>query len=208
MRRPRRSGSAHGAWLVTRPPDLIELFIRPLEKVGVEYMITGGVAAVIYGDPRFTRDVDLVLELDTAGSSELLAAFDPEEFYLHLPPVEVLSEEASRPEGGHFNIIHHSSALRADVYTAGDVALHRWALDRIVRLRVGAGDISVAPIEYVIIRKLEYYRDSGSDRHLRDIAMMLRFSGDAVHEDSLKEWCGRLGLTSVLERAERFDPGR
>lgn len=190
---------------MTPPPDLIELFIRPLERLGVEYMITGGVAAVIYGDPRFTRDVDLVLELDAERASDLLAAFDPGEFYL--PPVEVVSAEARRTEGGHFNIIHHDSALRADVYTAGDVALHRWALDRAVRLRVGAGEISVAPIEYVVLRKLQYYRDSGSDRHLRDIAMMLRFSGDAVDRDGLDEWCGRLGLTSWLEQADSFDPG-
>ena len=189
---------------MTPPPDLIELFVRPLERVGVEYMITGGVAAVIYGDPRFTRDVDLVLELDAAAVSDLLAAFDPGEFYL--PPAEVVSEEARRSEGGHFNIIHHDSALRADVYTAGEVVLHRWALDRVVRLRVGAGEISVAPIEYVILRKLQYYRDSGSDRHLRDITMMFRFSGDAVDGDALNEWCGRLGLTSVLEQAEGFGP--
>lgn len=127
---------------MTPPPDLIELFVRPLERVGVEYMITGGVAAVIYGDPRFTRDVDLVLELDPDGSLDLLAAFDPGEFYL--PPAEVVSEEARRSEGGHFNIIHHDSALRADVYTAGEVVLHRWALDRVVRLRVGRGDIGDA----------------------------------------------------------------
>jgi len=189
---------------VTPPPDLIELFIRPLERASVEYMITGGVAAVIYGDPRFTRDVDLVLELDAEGTSDLLTAFDPGEFYL--PPAEVLSEEAARADGGHFNIIHHDTALRADVYTAGKVPLHRWALDRVVRLRVGPGEISVAPIEYVVLRKLQYYRDSGSDRHLRDIAMMLRFSGDTVDRDSLGEWCGRLALDSLLGQAESFDP--
>ena len=167
-------------------------------------MITGGVASVVYGDPRFTRDVDLVLELDAAGASSLLAAFDPRDFYL--PPAGVLSEEVARTEGGHFNIIHHDSALRADVYTAGEVVLHRWALDRVVRLAVGAGEISVAPIEYVILRKLQYYRDSGSDRHLRDIAMMLRFSGDSVDPGALDDWCGRLELTSLMEEAKSFDP--
>lgn len=68
------------------------------------------------------------------------------------------------------------------------------------------GAISVAPIEYVIIRKLQYFRDSGSDRHLRDIAMMLRLSGDTVDSDALGEWCQRLDLTALLERAEGFNP--
>lgn len=44
-------------------PDFIGLFVAPLEDLEVPYMITGAVASVIYGDPRFTRDIDIVLEL-------------------------------------------------------------------------------------------------------------------------------------------------
>ncbi|HUF50534.1 MAG TPA: hypothetical protein VMN60_06865 [Longimicrobiales bacterium] len=48
-------------------PDLVRLFIEPLEGLDLVYMITGGVASVIYGDPRFTRDIDIVLELHGMG---------------------------------------------------------------------------------------------------------------------------------------------
>jgi hypothetical protein len=51
-------------------PDLIALFIGPLEDAKIPYMITGGVAAVIYGDPRFTRDVDVVVELRRLGRAD------------------------------------------------------------------------------------------------------------------------------------------
>ncbi|MGD2122664.1 MAG: hypothetical protein PVJ76_13010 [Gemmatimonadota bacterium] len=44
-------------------PDLVGLFVAPLEALGLRYMITGGVAAVIYGDPRFTRDISAMLEI-------------------------------------------------------------------------------------------------------------------------------------------------
>lgn len=189
---------------MNQPPDLIGLFIRPLEQAGLEYMITGGVASVIYGDPRFTRDVDVVLELGESGIQRFIAAFDTGDFYL--PPEETLTDEVLRPEGGHFNVIHHDTALRADVYLAGHVPLHRWALDRVLRLPLGGEAISVAPIEYVILRKLQYFRDSGSDRHLRDISMMLRLSGDTVDRPALDDWCRRLELTAWLERAEGFDP--
>ncbi|MEQ9401723.1 MAG: hypothetical protein RJQ04_21330 [Longimicrobiales bacterium] len=112
-----------------------------------------------------------------------------------------------RPEGGHFNVIHHDTALRADVYLAGEVPAHRWALDRVLRLPLGEETISVAPHRDVILRKLEYFRDSGSDRHLRDISMMLRLSGDAVDAPALEGWCRRFGVMSVLETARSFDPG-
>lgn len=34
----------------------------------------------------------------------------------------------------------------------------------------------IAPIEYVVVRKLEYYRASGSERHLRDVSLILTIS--------------------------------
>jgi hypothetical protein len=99
-------------------PDLIGLFVEPLEAIGLSYMITGGVASVIYGDPRFTRDVDIVMELQHAEIAALGSAFDPAAFYV--PPVEALENEMVRPEGGHFNVVHRETALRADIDIAGD----------------------------------------------------------------------------------------
>jgi hypothetical protein len=185
-------------------PDLIRLFVEPLEAIDISYMITGGVASVIYGDPRFTRDVDIVMELRQAEIATLASAFDPAAFYV--PPVEALEDEASRPDGGHFNVIHRETALRADVYLTGDDELTAWAFGRRVRLRVGGGEIWVAPIEYVILRKLEYYELSGSDRHLRDVAMMLRISDDIVNQGILLQWAERLEFLEVLEQARRYSP--
>ena len=64
----------------------------------------------------------------------------------------------------------------------------------------------LAPIEYVIVRKLETFQASGSDRHLRDIAMMLQVSGDLVDPAVLEEWSIRQGVADVLDRARAFDP--
>jgi hypothetical protein len=44
-------------------PSLISLFVRPLNQLRIPYLITGAVASVIYGEPRFTRDIDLVVGL-------------------------------------------------------------------------------------------------------------------------------------------------
>ena len=34
--------------------------------------------------------------------------------------------------------------------------------------------LPVAPPEYVIVRKLQFYHEGGSEKHLRDISAMLR----------------------------------
>lgn len=184
-------------------PDLIRLFIRPLEELGLSYMITGGVASVVYGDPRFTRDIDIVLELGEADVDRLAAGFSGVAFYL--PPGEALEEAVARPGGGHFSLIHRETALRADVYVKGDDPLHAWAFARRRRLSVDGLEIWVAPVEYVILRKLEYFSASGSERHLRDVAMMLRISGDAIDREELTRWVERLELARALQAARDYE---
>lgn len=184
-------------------PDLIRLFIEPLERSGLSYMITGGVASVVYGDPRFTRDVDVVLALDATGVADLEESFAGDDFYV--PPEEALLEEVARERGGHFNVIHRDTALRADIYLAGDDPFHDWALGQRRRIEVDELSIWMAPIEYVILRKLEYFRSSGSDRHLRDVAMMLRISDDLVDSDALKTWSVRMELEDELDGAREYD---
>jgi hypothetical protein len=169
-------------------------------------MVTGGVAAVIYGDPRFTRDIDVILKLERADVVRLAAAFDAKEFYV--PPVEAMTREASRARYGHFNIIHRASALRADVYLLDKTPLHEWGFGRRRTLELESTRVSVAPPEYVIVRKLEYFKSSGSERHLRDIAMMLQLSGDLIDMDEIGAWVGRLDLTPQWEAARSFNPER
>lgn len=184
-------------------PDLIRLFIGPLEELEIPYMITGGVASVIYGDPRFTRDIDIVLELRVSDVSRLTSGFGGGDFYV--PPEEVLRKEASRANGGHFNLIHRDTALRADIYLRGEDPFHAWAFDRRLRLPLDGTAIWVAPIEYVVARKLEYFESSGSDRHLRDVAMMLHISGDSVDRVELKRWIDRLGIAEAHARAVGYE---
>ncbi|MEJ2218773.1 MAG: hypothetical protein P8099_19480 [Gemmatimonadota bacterium] len=78
-------------------PDLISLFVEPLEGPGLSYMITGGVASVIYGDPRFTRDWDVVMALPDDAIPALESAFDPAAFYV--PPSETLQQETAARRG-------------------------------------------------------------------------------------------------------------
>jgi hypothetical protein len=152
-------------------PGWIELFILRLEAMGLPYMVTGSVASMIYGEPRLTLDVDLVVELTVERADEILDAFPESEFYR--PPLEVLRLECSRDSHGHFNLIHHETGMKADVYLAAHDALHRWGLAHRRRIPLGSGQLWLAPPEYVILRKLEFWREAGSEKHLRDVRAML-----------------------------------
>jgi hypothetical protein len=56
-----------------------------------------------------------------------------------------------------------------------------------------------APPEYVIVRKLEYYREGGSEKHLRDIRSRLAISGGRLDRPAPREWIQRLGMESAWQ---------
>lgn len=184
-------------------PSLIGLFVAPLNRGGIEYMVTGGLAAIVYGHPRLTLDVDLVIRLPAKSASTFTALWAADEF--HVPPVEVVAEESARVGSGHCNVIHNASMLRADVYFVGNDDLAAWALGRRVMRVVQGEAVQFAPIEYVILSKLRYFRDGGSDRHLRDIARMLEVSGSDVDGPTLEAWVDRLELAEEWARARAFE---
>ena len=157
-------------------------------------MVTGGLAAIIYGEPRLTNDVDIVLQLEPGAAERLIAAYPAPAYYT--PPIEVVRVEAERTAHGHFNIVDVETSLRADVYCLGGDPLGAWAMERRRGIPIAGADIWVAPIEYVILRKLEYYRMASSDRHLGDIAAMRRISGSIIDQPALAAWIERLGLKS------------
>ncbi len=97
-----------------------------------------------------------------------------------MPPREALEAEAGRPSGGHCNVSHHDTALRADVYLAGNEPLQRWGLERARPYDVDGEAVRFAPVEYVIVNKLSYFAMGASERHLRDIASMLEISEGRV----------------------------
>lgn len=183
-------------------PGLIALFVRPLNQLRIPYMVTGGVASVVYGEPRLTRDIDLVIDLQPRDAVRFAGAWSAEEFYV--PPVEVIAEECRRVERGHFNVIHHQTAMRADVYLSGSDALNAWSFAHKVVRRIDDDDVFLAPIEAVILSKLRYYQMGHSDRHLRDISQMLRISDDLVDRPELERWAARLGVEKEWHQAQLF----
>ena len=152
-------------------PDLITLFAAPLEKAGIRYIIAGSVASSIYGEPRNTLDIDMVVLLQPSHIAKFPELYPEEDFYL--PPAEVIAIESRREVNGHFNIIHHNTGLKADIYLSRNHPALPWALEHTRRVQTATCEVSLAPPEYVIIHKLGFFKESQHQRHLRDIAGIL-----------------------------------
>ena len=177
------------------------VFTDRLNQLGARYMVTGAVASIAYGEPRLTHDVDIVIEIAREQCARLGELFPGEEFYC--PPVEVLLIESARPQRGHFNLIHHDTGLKADIYPCGRDRLSAWGLDHARKLIVDASDVWIAPPEYVIARKLEYYSEGGSEKHLRDIEGILAVSAAAIDSVALERNIDLLGVRAAWAKVRR-----
>lgn len=185
--------------------SLFLLFIARLADAGIDYMVTGSVASMAYGEPRLTHDVDLVVRLPSPEDADsLVEAFPAAEFYC--PPIEVVRTESARSTRGHFNLIHHETGFKADIYPAGKDPLHEWAFERRMRIEIEGRAVELAPPEYVIIRKLEYYREGRSQKHVDDIRAMLRISQGSIDLDDVSRLARDRGIeeewVAVLHRHE------
>jgi hypothetical protein len=135
--------------------------------------------------------LDVVLSLDDRARAALLRVFPEIDFYV--PPESVICAEQARAQRGHFNLIHLETGYKADIYLTGTDPLHAWAMPLRRRLRwKDAAQITVAPPEYVVLRKLEYFREGRCAKHPADIRAIREITG--VDEVALAPWLERLGL--------------
>jgi hypothetical protein len=173
--------------------DLLRYVAEALEALGIEYMIAGSQASTYYGEPRFTQDVDIVARLDAARVAALLERFPAPAFYA--------SEEAAREAvetRGQFNVIHPESGLKIDIFVAKDTPYDRLSLQRRHQLPLVPGRYAYfARAEDVILYKMLYYREGGSEVHVRDILGMLKVSGGEIDPRYVAEWATRLGLAEI-----------
>ena len=168
--------------------DLLRHAIGILESQGLTYMLVGSYASAIYGEPRFTHDIDIVIHMPADAAGRLCAAFPPPEFYV--------SQAAAREAilyGGQFNVIHPGSGNKIDFMIPRKDAWGQSQLSRRIRRPI-LPDLEgfVAAPEDVIIGKLWYYDDGGSEKHLRDIAAMLQTSADHIDTEYVEKWAKQL----------------
>lgn len=97
-----------------------------------------------------------------------------------------------------FNLLHPGSGNKVDFILPRQTAWSRSQLSRAIRIQLQP-DLEgfVASPEDVIIGKLWYYSEGGGDRHLRDIAGILRISGERVDRSEVERWAEELGYLEI-----------
>jgi len=175
--------------------DLLRLAVEVLERQGIDYMLVGSIASGAYGEPRLTQDIDIVVDLRPDQVNSLCSAFPAPEFYV--------SEDAARQavrDRRSFNVIHPATANKIDFMVARDDAWGREQFARRRRIQILPEQEGFAACpEDVILGKLLYYAEGGSEKHLRDIAGIINISSQEINRDDVAHWAAELGIAEVWQ---------
>lgn len=175
--------------------EFFSFVIDVLEELDIPYMITGSVAAMAYGEPRLTLDMDVVVDLSEKQAEALCRKFG-DDFYKDLDSIL-----AAVRQKGRFNIIHVPSGSKIDFYQLKDDSLSRQMFKS--RRQESFREDKTASFsrpEDVIISKLIFYKEGRSEKHLADIRGMLQISGEQLDLAYIDKKVKELNLYSFWEK--------
>jgi hypothetical protein len=177
------------------PDELLRYVADRCDRLRLTYLVTGSTATIAYGEPRLTNDIDIVIQLPAQNVDAFCDAFPCEEFYLNRETVRTAMQK-----GAQFNLIHPASGLKVDFIALTPTAFNRSRITRRRQLPVLVDrSVSFASPEDVILMKLLYYREGGSEKHLRDIAGVLRVQAARIDRNYIALWAERLGVTEIWQ---------
>ncbi len=183
--------------------DFLAHTIDALNRAGIVYMVVGSFASIVYGEWRSTHDIDIVIDPTIAQLDALCDAFPPDQFYV--------SKEAARAalqQRSQFNVIDPSTSGKVDFMIARDDAYAREQLTRRCRLiLMGSREAYAARPEDVILGKLIYYDEGGSDKHLRDITGILLAGNQPIDYEYIERWVAHFGFSDIWKMVKKKAQG-
>lgn len=181
------------------PKDLLVNIAKILRQLKIPYLITGGMAVLIWGRPRFTADIDIVLELKLQKKEDLIKALK------RIGKAGYIDEKAVEEaliNKGEFNFIDGQTGIKIDfwILTNSNFDLSRLKRRRVKKI-TGESVYFSSP-EDLILSKLHWHKESGSDRHLEDVESIFKISGKKLDQKYLKQMAGQLKVQEILKEIE------
>jgi hypothetical protein len=163
-----------------------------LERAGIPYMLTGSIALSYYAQPRMTRDIDLVAELSGRDASAVAALFAPD---YYASEADIAGAIAG---GGIFNVLHLEKLVKLDFIVRKDTPYRRHEFGRRRRIRLPGFEAWIVSREDLVLSKLVWAKESGSEMQLRDVQALLAGGADRQY---LERWARELSVTELLGKS-------
>ena len=172
--------------------EVLRAILPHLDRLGIPYLITGGIAATLHGRPRFTQDIDFVIAPTEEQLDRLIDALGPD---------FLVNRDAAREayaRHGEFSAIHHVLIFKVDFWFSTGDAFDVHRLARATPLEIVPGLMGrVATPEDAIISKLLWLRQGATERSVEDIRGIVRLHADRLDLAYLDSKVRELGLEQL-----------
>jgi len=176
--------------------EILRDALRLLDKLGVEYMLTGSFASNVYGRVRSTFDADVVVVLEPARLERLIESLGAEYYVDNVTLPEI------QESGGKLNALHRPSGLKIDLFLA-KTARDREALARRRTIQLGGAEIAVIAPEDLILAKLLWAKEGGSARQVEDARGIIEVMGAELDREYLRLKAREIALEDALAQILR-----
>jgi hypothetical protein len=171
--------------------------VEVLERLEIPYMVVGGFAATLYGEPRLTIDVDIVADMKPEHVGPLIAAFPIPDYYISEKAVRD-SLQRSYP----FNVIQPTTGAKVDLVPLPRDLFTRAAFQSRQRLEYDAVGHSAMFIraEDIVVAKLIAHRQTQSEKHLRDARGVLVMRWGQLDLEAIRHAARANGVLDQFEK--------
>ncbi|MCM8786415.1 MAG: nucleotidyltransferase [Candidatus Omnitrophica bacterium] len=174
--------------------EFIKTIAKTLNRKGINYMIIGGQAVLIYGEPRLTRDIDITLGIgvEKCGIIEEII----KDLSLKIIPenhIDFVKQTMVLP------VIDEKSGMRIDfIFSYSEY--EKEALKRVNKIKIDDIEVSYASVEDLIIHKII----AGRERDLEDVKNILLKNRD-IDKKYIKKWLLKFEKILNEKLVERFN---
>jgi hypothetical protein len=174
----------------------LKLVVEVLDRLGIEYMVTGAVASSLQGEPRLTHDLDFVVSVDADHVPALRSAFPPPRFYVS----EEAAHEAIRTFG-MFNIVETTEGDKVDFWLLTPDPFDQSRFARRYEESIFGARLKVSSPEDTILAKLRWAKLSGgSEKLYRDALRVYEVQSQTLDIGYLEQWAARLKVGELWHR--------
>lgn len=170
-------------------------FVDKAGRLGIEYMVTGSFAMSAYGEIRYTRDIDIVIQLERPDIARFVSAF-ADKYY-----VNDISIRRAIDRRSMFNIVNLETGEKVDCIIQKDSEFARVSFGRRRRAVVAGIGFWTTTKEDLIIAKLDWTRDTHSEMQIRDIANLTVDDYDSAY---VSGWIESLGLSEIWSEVDNW----
>lgn len=180
---------------------LIARVSRGLHSCEIPFMLIGGQAVLLHGEPRLTQDIDITLGVPPDRVLDIVSVADSAD-------LDPLPEDPQAFAGETFVLPCEETAtgLRVD-FIFSTTPYETLAIGRAVRVVIEGADVPFAAADDLILHKLF----AGRPRDLEDAAGVVRRKGSEIDWDYVRKWAEEFakipGREEMPERVERLRRG-